>query len=527
MSHDNGSFPEPVPVEGFTTKTWGRDLLASVVVFLVALPLCMGVAIASGVPPAAGLITGVVGGLVVGFLAGSPLQVSGPAAGLTVIVYEIVQEQGIGMLGPILLAAGLIQIAAGIVRVGNWFRAVSPAVIHGMLAGIGVLIFVSQFHLMVDDQPRGNGVANLLSIPESIYKGLVPQDGAAHHQAALIGVLTIGVLAFWATLAPGGLGKIPAPLAAIVTATFVAWYWALGIQRVDVPDRLVDAIAWPTSESLRKLFHHQAMVSAVTVALVASAESLLCAAAVDKMHRGPRTRFDKELVAQGVGNTICGAVGALPMTGVIVRSSVNVSAGAKSRVSAILHGVWILLFVLLCRPLVEQIPRASLAALLVYTGYKLINMKEIRKLGRIGRREVVIYFATLVGIVATDLLTGVLVGMAFSAASLLARLNRFVAEQSPPTDGVVNIHLKGCCTFLNLPRLAEALESIPSDADVHLHVDELDIIDHACLELLDQWEQQRASFGGQLTIDWGEIHSRFHGNVEAAPEQRQLEGAMR
>jgi MFS superfamily sulfate permease-like transporter len=517
------------PIDGFSTRTIGRDLLASIVVFLVALPLCMGVAIASGVPPAAGLITGIVGGVVVGFLAGSPLQVSGPAAGLTVIVYQIVQEQGIGMLGPIILAAGLIQVVAGMVRVGQWFRAVSPAVIHGMLAGIGVLIFASQFHLMVDDEPRGNGIQNLMSIPQSVYLGLFPQDGTAHHQAALIGVVTIGLLAFWATLAPGRLRLIPAPLVAITAATFGAWYFNFNINRVVVPDRLTDAISWPTWESVAKLFQHQGMVAAVTVALVASAESLLCAAAVDQMHRGPRTKFDKELVAQGVGNTICGALGALPMTGVIVRSSVNVNSGGRSRLSTILHGAWILLFVLFCKPLLVLIPKAALAALLVYTGYKLVNVKQIKKLAGVGKREVAVYLVTLIGIVVTDLLTGVLLGVGVAAATLLARLSRFEGERMPSEEGVLNIHLRGCCTFLNLPKVAALLESIPPQADVHFHVDELDAIDHACLELLDQWEKQREGVGGRLTIDWGEIHSRFHGRVhdDLAARCRDLEVSVR
>ena len=159
------------------------DLLASVVVFLVALPLCMGIAIASGAPPAAGLITGIVGGLVVGFIAGAPLQVSGPAAGLSVIVWELIQTHGYGALGWVVLIGGAVQIVAGLIGFGRWFRAVSPAVIHGMLAGIGILIFASQFHVMVDDAPRGSGLANLLAIPEAILKGYTP---LTIHQVLLV-----------------------------------------------------------------------------------------------------------------------------------------------------------------------------------------------------------------------------------------------------------------------------------------------------------------------------------------------------
>jgi MFS superfamily sulfate permease-like transporter len=168
---------------------FGKDFGASVVVFLVALPLCMGIAIASGVPPAAGLITGIVGGILVGFLGGAPLQVSGPAAGLTVLVWQIVQEHGLSLLGVIVLFAGLLQFLAGIFKLGQWFRAISPSVIHGMLAGIGVLIFASQFHIMVDDQPRGSGILNLISIPEAIYKGIFPLDGSVHHLAAMVGMI--------------------------------------------------------------------------------------------------------------------------------------------------------------------------------------------------------------------------------------------------------------------------------------------------------------------------------------------------
>ena len=415
------------------------------------------------------------------------------------------------------------------VKVGQWFRAVSPAVIHGMLAGIGVLIFASQFHLMVDDDPRGSGIQNIISIPESVIKGLFPQDGTAHHQAALIGVVTIGLLAFWATLAPKRLRAIPAPLVAITIATFGAWWLSFDIKRVDVPDRLTDAVSWPTWDSIDKLFHHQGMVAGRH--RCACRQRRIAPMRGRRRSNAPRPAHQ---VRQGTrrarrGNTLCGLLGALPMTGVIVRSSVNVNSGAKSRLSAILHGAWILMFVIFGKPLLVLIPKAALAALLVYTGYKLVNVKEIKKLARISRREVAIYFVTLVGIVLTDLLTGVLLGVGVAAATLLARLSRFEGERMPSDDGLLNIHLKGCCTFLNLPKVAALLESIPPEADVHFHVDELDAIDHACLELLDQWEKQREGVGGRLTIDWGEIHSRFHGHIEPSESgvRREFESASR
>jgi MFS superfamily sulfate permease-like transporter len=188
------------------------DLFPSIVVFLVSLPLNLGIAIASGAPPATGVIAGIIGGIIVGFLAGSPLQVSGPAAGLTVIVYDIVQRHGMETLGVIVLLAGLMQLAAGLFKMGQWFRAVSPAVIHGMLAGIGVLIFARQFHIMVDDDPRGSGWANIISLPESLWRGIMPLDDSAHHWAARMGLLTIVTIVLWNSFAPKKLKLVPAPL---------------------------------------------------------------------------------------------------------------------------------------------------------------------------------------------------------------------------------------------------------------------------------------------------------------------------
>src|SRR5262245_11656429 len=183
--------------QNYLKGDFGKDLMASIVVFLVALPLCMGIAIASGAPPAAGIITGIIGGLVVGTLAGSPLQVSGPAAGLTVLVWQYVQSFGLEQLGLIVLIAGGIQMFAGLMKLGQWFRAISPAVIQGMLAGIGVLIIGSQTHVLVDDSPKGSGWTNLISIPEALWKGIMPMDGTSHHLAAYIGLLSIIIMAAW------------------------------------------------------------------------------------------------------------------------------------------------------------------------------------------------------------------------------------------------------------------------------------------------------------------------------------------
>lgn len=510
-----------------------HDFRSSVVVFLVALPLCMGIAIASGAPPAAGLITGIVGGLVVGLFAGSPLQVSGPAAGLAVIVYELIQRHGFATFGVVLLAAGLMQLLAGVFRLGQWFRAVSPAVIHGMLAGIGVLIFASQFHVMVDDAPRGSGLKNIAALPEAVWKGIMPVDGSSHHKAAAIGLLTIGMIVGWKTLAPKKLQVIPATLLAVVVGTISAAALGWAIKLVNVPDSILSAVTFPTVDALKGLSDMHLWAAAAGVAFVASAETLLCATAVDKMHNGPRTNYDRELAAQGVGNMVCGALGALPMTGVIVRSAANVEAGAKTRLSAILHGAWLLLFVAALPMILRMIPTASLAALLVFTGYKLVNLKVLKDLKQYGKGEVAIYAVTLVTIVATDLLTGVLVGIGLSAVKLLYTFSHLEIEtQSDPGGHVTTLHLRGAATFFRLPKLAATLDKVPASTELHVHFEDLKYIDHACLDLLMNWERQHETTGGRLMIDWDRLTARFqrpamlreehgaHANGQAPPRLR-------
>jgi MFS superfamily sulfate permease-like transporter len=495
-----------------------EDLLASVVVFLVALPLSMGIAIASGVPPALGLISGIIGGIVVGWLGGAPFQVSGPAAGLVVLVAQIVREHGIAALGVVVLVAGGLQIVAGIFRLGQWVRAVSPAVIQGMLAGIGILIFVSQFHVMLDSSPAATGLGNILTIPASIAKAVSPQEGAVHHYAAGIGVLTILVIVSWSWLAPRRLRAIPAALIAVVVASTVAAVVDVPVEFVEVPAALLDAVVLPTTATFAEVGWRLLLVEAVGLAFIASAETLLCSTATDKMHRGPRTKYDRELWAQGVGNMLSGALGALPMTGVIVRSSANVQAGAKTRASAILHGVWLLAAVVLLPFALELIPISALAAILVYTGYKLVNLLAITRIKAFGVGELIVYAATVVGVVAIDLLTGVLLGLALAALRLLVRLSKLdidVAYRGKRIDVV----LRGAATFLAIPRLAKRIESAPAGTEIHVHFDELDHIDHACIEFLEDFRDLHERGGGRLLIEWDDLLRRSsHTRRPKAPE---------
>lgn len=509
---------------------FGTDFLASFVVFLVALPLCIGIAEASGLEPGQGLITGIVGGLLVGLFAGSPLQVSGPAAGLTVIVLGIVtldevriaevggdRHQAFLYFGWIVLGAGVVQFLAGLLKLGQWFRAISPAVIKGMLSGIGVIIFSKMFHVMVDDKADGGPLNAFLTIPKAIMKGFNPGDNPHHQKAALIGILTIATIVIWGSLKsklPKILKMLPAPLLGLAVGAGTAI--ALGFEGafVKVPDNMGDIIYFPK-------FHGDAMVTmfssstywiqVVTVAIVASTETLLCATAVDQLHNGVRTNYDKELMAQGVGNTICGVLGALPMTGVIVRSSANVEAGGKTRWSAVLHGLWLLLFVLFAAAVLEGIPTSCLAAILVYIGYRLVDWRGIPNLKAFGNSEVAIYFITVISIVCIDLLTGVMIGFGLAVMRIHFTFSHLdVKVDDPDGDGIEHIRLDGAATFLRLPLLASKLETLPKDKKYFLNFDNLLYIDHACLNLISSWEKQVIAMGGEVMIEWNSLMHRHN-----------------
>ena len=503
---------EDLNMKGSKFSLYAGDVLPSIVVFLVALPLCMGIAIASGVDPAAGLITGIVGGLLVGPLSGCPLQISGPAAGLAVITAQLITEHGIERLGIIIVVAGLVQLMAGLSRLAQWFRAVPPSVIHGMLSGIGVLIFAGQFHVMVDDLPKESGFINLISIPSAVWKGLSFSLELPHFAACMIGLLTISLLLIWNRMKSkfdiAVFNVLPGSLFAIVVATAVAWLYHLDIKFVSLPDNFAESFRFIHYSQIKGFISWELLLDGIAMAFIAAAETLLTATAVDKMHKGERTNYDRELMAQGVGNVVCGLVGGLAMTGVMVRSGVNVAAGGKTRASAFLHGLWLLLFFAFLPFIVELIPRAALAALLVYTGWKLANFKIMRELEKYGKSEVYIYLATVGAIVCFDLLTGVLIGIALSVGKLLyifSHLEIKVAEDM--ASNRTDVFLKGAATFLSLPRFAEALERVRPDTELHVHLDALDYIDHACLDMVMSWEEKHVAGGGHLVIDWGTMEA--------------------
>ncbi|MFD5637740.1 SulP family inorganic anion transporter [Streptomyces sp. NPDC127077] len=457
------------------------DLFASLVVFLVALPLCVGVAIASGVPAELGLVTGIVGGLVAGTLPGSSLQVSGPAAGLTVLVYEAVQSYGVQALGVLVLGAGLVQLALGVLRLGRWFRAVSVAVVHGMLAGIGLVLIAGQVYAMGDMAAPSGGLGKIA--------GIVSLAGAADPVALAIGGATVAVLLLWPRWRRGA-RLVPAPLLAVGLASAVTGVFDLAVRRVEVQG-LFDAVRTPSVADLGRLSEVGVIGTVLAFALIASAESLFSAAAVDRLHRGPRTDYDRELIAQGAGNTVCGMLGALPMTAVIVRSAANVHAGARTKASRVLHGVWLLLFTAVVPAVLGLIPVAALAALLVHAGCKLVPVRELRTLWRGHRGEVVVLAVTAVAIVVGNLFEGVLVGLALAVAKTAWDISHVHVETEDRGAAGMVVRVIGNATFLRLPKLLDALEALPHDRVVRLELGGLRHVDHACAAALDAWAAGR------------------------------------
>ncbi|MGW3956330.1 SulP family inorganic anion transporter [Streptomyces sp. NPDC004752] len=467
-----------------------QDFTASLVVFLDALPLCVGVAVASGVPAELGLVTGIVGGIVTGLMRGSSLQVSGPAAGLTVLVFEAVHQFGLPVLGVIVLVSGVLQTAMGALRLGRWFRAISVSVVEGMLAGIGLVLIAGQLYPALATEAPGSGPGKLAGLPGALADALGDTDALA---SLALGAGTIAVLVLW-KLAPAKIRAVPGPLAAVGLATLAASALGLPVATVEVRG-LLGAIQPPPLSAFGELAGVGVLGTVVAFTLIASAESLFSAAAVDRLHDGPRTEYDKELVAQGVGNTVCGLLGALPMTAVIVRSAANVQAGARTKASRVLHGVWLLLFAALLPQLLGHIPIPALAGILVYSGAKLIPVRALATLWRESRGEALILVVTAVSIVVVSMFEGVLIGLALAIAKTAWDASHVRLEFVDKGAGPVEARLSGNATFLRLPKILDSLEALPTDRPVRLDLSGLHHLDHACRTALDSWAERHSSSG--------------------------------
>lgn len=496
------------------------DFPASIVVFLVAVPLSLGIAVASGAPILAGLVAAVVGAVVAGLLGGSKLQVSGPAAGLTVIVAELVASYGWQVTTLITAGAGVLQIVFGLTKLSRFAQAIPPAVVHGMLAGIGATIALGQLNVVLGGQAQTGGVSSIAALPGAL--------AGLSWSSLLLGGLVIVIMIGWPRL-PSAITVVPAALVAVVAATVVSLA-VTDVARVELGGSLLDALSLP---SLPESNWGGVLFGMLTVALIASVESLLSAVAVERMRPGLRTDTDRELLGQGAANTVSGMIGGLPITGVIVRSSANVKAGAETRASAVLHGVWIALFAIVLIGVIELIPMAALAGLLIMMGVALIKPADIRTARTHG--ELPIYAVTLAGVVFLNLLEGVLAGLVLAGLMLLWRAVRSRPHLERIADGSCELVIEGSLSFLAVPRLSQELSSVPRGTDVTVRL-VTDYLDHAAYDHLLAWKARHEGTGGAVTViepdaaapapsarylTWGEWQSK---NAEQAASEPLMAG---
>lgn len=467
-----------------------HDLPASIVVFLIALPLSVGIAIASGAPVLSGLISAVVGGIVVGLLGGSPLAVSGPANGLMVVTFGLITQFGWRVTCFITVAAGVLQLIFGLSRIARVVLAISPVVVHAMLAGIGITITLQQTHVLLGGASHTSSWEDLVELPGQILE--------AHKPGMFLGVLVIAIMVAW-RWAPAKLAAVPGPLVAIVVTTIISLVFPFHLNRITLTGSSLDAFELP---ALPDGTWGAVAISVITVAFIASVESLLGAVSIDRMHHGPPTNFNRELAGQGVANMTSGMIGGLPIAAAIVRSSANVQAGARTRAATIMHSVWILIFTLFFTGLIQQIPTAALAGLLVFVGIRLLQPAHIETAMRNG--DLAVYVVTILGVVFLNLMQGVLIGLALAIALTAWRVMWFRIHAQPSGDEW-RVVVAGACTFLSLPRLTHVLATIPAGQTVTV-IMSVSYLDHAAHDAIADWQRRHQATGGEVHIRGG-VHT--------------------
>lgn len=490
------------------------DLPASLVVFFVAVPLCLGIALASGAPLISGLIAGIIGGILVGAISGSPLGVSGPAAGLAVIVLTAIKD--LGSFETFLVAVvigGAIQAVLGLARAGVLGYFFPSSVIKGMLAGIGILIVLKQIPhaLGHDDDPEGSVTFNQPDGENTIsaFKAML---GDISPTAILISLICLGILILWESVLTKKskvFRLIQGPLVAVVVAVVIqliaasmAPGYALSsnhLVSVPVAENISQFLGMLTMPDWSQIGNQAVWVAGVTIAIVASLETLLCVDATDKLDPQKRvTPTNRELVAQGAGNMASGMIGGLPITQVIVRSSANIQSGGRTKMSAILHGCFLLMFVTLLPSVLNLIPLAALAAILFVVGYKLAKPALFKQMFSLGMSQFLPFIITIAGIVFIDLLRGIGLGMAAALFAILRShyLNSHfmhIREKDDASGHHVTIELAEEVTFLNKAALLREMNEIPDGSHVTIDATHSQLIDQDVLEIIENFEHSAES----------------------------------
>jgi MFS superfamily sulfate permease-like transporter len=490
-------------------KFLNKDLPASIVVFFVALPLCLGIALASGAPLFSGLIAGIIGGIVVGALSGSKIGVSGPAAGLAAIVFTAIGSLGFENFLVAVVIGGVIQIIFGLLKAGIIGYYFPSSVIKGMLTGIGLIIILKQIpHFFgMDADPQGdfaflqvdgeNTISELLKSINALISGNVSLG------ATIVALISISILILWSNVLSKK-GKIfqliQGPLVAVVVG--IVFYLltkesAVGISAdhlvaVPVPDNLDSFLGQFSFPNFNAITNPQIWVTGFTIALVASLETLLCVEATDKLdpHKNV-TPTNRELLAQGAGNIISGFIGGLPITQVIVRSSANIQSGGRTKLSAIIHGFFLLISVILIPNLLNKIPLSVLAAILFVVGYKLAKPALFKKMWNLGWKQFLPFIITILGIVFTDLLIGIGLGLAVGIVVILIKSfqNSHFLHIEDKSDGKhrIKMTLAEQVTFFNKGAILNELDSLPENTYLELDIRKTIYLDNDIIEILEDF----------------------------------------
>ncbi|MDF3819734.1 SulP family inorganic anion transporter [Leptospira sp. 96542] len=500
-------------------ENWRSDILSGFVVFLIALPLCLGISLASGAPPMAGIFSGIVGGILVSLFSGSHLTINGPAAGLIAVVLNsiIVLGGGDAKLGfeltlAAIVFAGVIQILLGFVRAGNLTVYFPISVIHGMMAAIGIIIISKQFYVALGISPNAKTIAGLiLEMPSSVVN--------LNPNVALIGIATIVVISLLTIVKSEKLKKIPAPLFAVIIGIFLGYIFDLEDEHsytllehtykigpkslVTLPDHVTDGFTLPNFSKWNEGIF---WVMVVTIALIASIESLLTAAAVDKSDPYFRkSNMDRELIAKGVGNFFLGWIGGLPIIAEVVRSSANISNGAKTRWSNFFHGMFLLLFILLLPGLIHRIPLASLAGILIMVGFRLASPSVLLETYHKGWDQVVIFSITVILTIVEDLLIGVMFGI---LAALIIQLSfgvklkhLFLADISlKHRKQVYLLKIKKSLLFSNMISLKRMLNKIPQGNRIAIRFEDVTMVGFSAIEFLQDFKRDYETRGGFVKL---------------------------
>lgn len=528
---------------------WRSDLLSGFLVFLIALPLCLGISMASGFPPSAGIITAIIGGLVVSRCSGSFITINGPAAGLIVVVLDAVQSLGGGdaMAGyrytlAAIVVASVIQILMGVFKAGRLSSFFPASVVHGMLAAIGIIIMAKQIHVVLGVTPdKGNLLSTIGQIPSS-FMNLNPE-------IAIIGGMGLTILIIWSLLKNKLLKMIPAPLIVVLMGIGLGAFFDLNHEHLYLflPDahflthheetvgpRFLVAISDNFASSFHfpdfsKIATSEFWEAVIAIALVGSLESLLSAMAVDKLDPYQRhSNLNKDLTAVGVGNLVAGSIGGLPMIAEIVRSSANVNNGAKTSWANFFHGAFLLLFVVFFPRLIHSIPLAALASLLVFTGFRLASPRAFANVMGVGKEQLFIFIVTIISVIATDLLIGVAIGIVVELFIHMlhgvkpSNLFKIHFTQVFQLDGSILINIQGGAIFSNFLSLKETLLAIEKGKTIVFDNTHVTLIDHSVMEFFHEFQHSYESQGGHCEFIGLEHHEAFSEHPLAARRLRFL-----